>query len=142
MPELPCFCHPDGSLRDSPKSKIFQYFKGLVQLDSPPNVETMIADGMFFIKSIRRCHTYRLFFVQTVSTTVLKQTDICFDVYESPSLKDSKRQEGGMTNSNVSFPLDHNKICQVISTNYGNYPALRKNYLDFSLRKLNIQSML
>ena len=73
VPEPPCFCHPDGSLRDSPKSKIFQYFKGLVQSDSPPNVETMIADGMFFIKSIRRRHTYRLFFVQTV-LTVLKQT--------------------------------------------------------------------
>ena len=31
VPEPPCFCHPDGSLRESPKSKVFQYLKGLVQ---------------------------------------------------------------------------------------------------------------
>ena len=27
VPEPPCFCHPDGVLRDSPKSKIFHYWK-------------------------------------------------------------------------------------------------------------------
>ena len=89
MPEPPCFCHPDGSLRDSPKSKIFQYFKGLVQLDSPPNVETMIADGMFFIKSIRRCHTYRLFF------DCLK-TDIFVSMFTNPHhLKIVKDRKAG-----------------------------------------------
>ena len=97
-PEPPCFCHPDGSLRDSPKSKVFQYLKGLVQSDSSPNVETVIADGIFLIRSIRRCRTHRLF-VQTVLKTVIKQTvyraDVCLDFYESPSLKDSKRQERG-----------------------------------------------
>ena len=55
MPEPPCFCHPDGSLSNSMKSKVFQYLKGLVQSDSPPNIETVIADGMFLIRSIRRC---------------------------------------------------------------------------------------
>ena len=40
-----------------------------------------------------------------------------------------------MTNPNASFPLDHNKRRQVILTNYWNYPALRKNYFDFSLKK-------
>ena len=64
-PEPPCFCDTDGSLRDSPKSKVLQYLKGLMQSDSSPNVETVIADGMFLITSIRRCGTYRLF-VQTV----------------------------------------------------------------------------
>ena len=60
MPEPPWFCHPDVSLRDSPKSKVFHYLKGLLQSDSPPNVETMIADGMFLMRLIRRCRTYRL----------------------------------------------------------------------------------
>ena len=69
---------PGWFLLDNPKSKIFQYLKGLVQPDSPPSLETVIADGMFLIRSIRRCRTYRLF--------------VHFDVYESPSLKDSKRQ--------------------------------------------------
>ena len=116
VPEYPCFCHPDGSLRDSPKSKVFQYLKGLVQSDSPPDVETVIADVMFLIRSIRRCRTYTLF-VQTVLKIVLKETvhhaDICVDIYESPSLKDSKSQEKDDDQS-VSFPLDHSKRCQVI----------------------------
>ena len=34
--------------------------KGLLQSDSPPNVETMIAYRMFLIRLIRRCRTYRL----------------------------------------------------------------------------------
>ena len=55
MPEPPCFCHPDGSLCNSPKSRVFQYLKGLVQSDSPPNIETVIVDDMFLIRSIRRC---------------------------------------------------------------------------------------
>ena len=87
VPEYPCFCHPDGSLRDSPKSKVFQYLKGLVQSDSPLDVETVIVDVMFLIRSIRCCRTYTLF-VQTVLKIVLKETvhraDICVDIYESP----------------------------------------------------------
>ena len=118
VPESPCFCHPDGSLRDSPKSKVFQYLKGLVQSDSPPDVETVIADVMFLIRPIRRCRTFTLF-IQTVLKIVLKETvyraDIYLDIYGSPSLKDSKRQEKGDDQS-VSFRLDHNKRCQV--TNY------------------------
>ena len=41
--------------------------------------------------------------------TVLKQTvhraDICFDTYESPSLKDSKRQERGEDQSERQFSI-------------------------------------
>ena len=73
MPEPPCFCHPDGSLRNIAKSKVFQYLKGLVQSDSPTNIETVSADGMFLIRLIRRCRNYRLL-VQTVLKAVLKQT--------------------------------------------------------------------
>ena len=109
MPKLLCFCHPDGSLLYSPKSKVFQYLKGLVQSDSPPHVETGIKHGMFLIRSIRRCRNYRLF-VQTVLETVLKQTvhraDICFDVYKSPSLKDRKRQEMGDDQSECHFSIE------------------------------------
>ena len=87
-----------------------------MQSDSPPNVETVIPDGMFLIRSICCCRTYTLF-VETVLKIVLKLTvhraDNCFDIYESPSLKDSKRQERSDDQS-LSFPLDHNKRCQVI----------------------------
>ena len=75
VPEPPCLCHTNGLLRDSPKSKVFQYLKGLVQLDSLPNVETVIADGMFLIRSVRCSRTYRLF-VQTVFNDCLKTNSL------------------------------------------------------------------
>ena len=121
VPKPTCFYHPDGRLRDSPKSKMFQYLKDLLQSDSPPNVEIVIPDGMFLIRLIHCCRTYRLF-VLVVLKVVLKQTlhraNICFDVKKSPSLKDIKYKKGVMTNPNVSFPLHHNKRCQVVSANY------------------------
>ena len=60
VPEPPCFCHPDGSLCDSPKPNVFHYWKGLVQSDSPPNVETVIADGMPLIRSILHCRILQI----------------------------------------------------------------------------------
>ena len=38
-PEPPYFCHPGVSLRDSPKSKVFNYWKSLVQSDNLSNAE-------------------------------------------------------------------------------------------------------
>ena len=112
VPEPPCYCHLDGSLRNSPKSKFFQDVKGLLLSDSPPNVKIVIADEMFLIRSIRRCRTYRLF-VQTVLKTVLFVSMFTNHYY----LKIVKDRKGVMTNPNVSFSLDHNKRCQVIWTN-------------------------
>ena len=48
----------------------------------------------------------------------------------------------GEDQSERQFSIGSQQRCQLISKNYWNYPALRKNYLDFSLSKLNIQSML
>ena len=73
MSEPPCFCHPSGSLCDSLKSKVPQYLKGLVQSDSPRNVETVIGDGMFLIRLMGCCCTRKVF-IQTVLKSVFKQT--------------------------------------------------------------------
>ena len=98
-PEPPCFCHPDDCfLRDSPKSKVFRYWKNLVQSNNPPNIETMIADGMFLIRSTRHCLTYSCFVRKVLKVNLKKpihHADICFDVYESSSIKQSIRQELG-----------------------------------------------
>ena len=71
VPEPLHFCYPDGSLRDSPKQNVCQYLKGLVQSDSLPNVETVIGGGMFLIRSILRCRTFKIF-VQTIFEDFLK----------------------------------------------------------------------
>ena len=60
------------------------------------NSNTVIADGMFLIQSTPRCLNYSLF-VQKIVSSVLKlsqhRADLFFDVYESPSIKDTKRKE-------------------------------------------------
>ena len=81
---------------------------------------------MFLIRSIHSCRTFKLF-VQTVLKTVLKQTahraDICFDVYESPSHEDSKKQEEGYDlyenqfsiGSQQKMPSDFDKLLKLSS---------------------------
>ena len=96
VPDPPCFTHPDGALQDNPKSNIYKVLKGMVNTEAPQNSNKVIADGMFLIQSTPRCLNYSIFVTKTVSS-VLKLTqhraDLCFDVYESPSMKDTKRKE-------------------------------------------------
>ena len=78
--------------------EIIQVLKGMVNTEGPQNSNTVIADGMFLIQSTPRCLNYSIF-VQKIVSSVLKLTqhraDLCFDVYESPSIKDTKRKETG-----------------------------------------------
>ena len=87
-----------------------------MQSDSPANVETVIADEMFLIRSIHCCCTYRLF-DETVLKAILKQTvhcaDISFDVYESPSLKDSKRQYRCDDQSERQFSIASQQVISI-----------------------------
>ena len=98
MPEPPCFTHPDGALRDNPKSNVYKILKGMVNTEAPQNSNTVISDWMFLIQSTSHCLKYSIF-LQKIFLFVLKLTrhraDLYFDVYESPSIKDTKRKERG-----------------------------------------------
>ena len=98
VPEPPSLTHPDDALRDNPKSNVYKVLKGMVNTEGPQNSNTVIADGMFLIQSTPRCLNYSIF-VQKLVSSFLKLTqhraDLCFDVYESPSIKDTKRKETG-----------------------------------------------
>ena len=63
---------------------------------------------MFLIQSTPRCLNYSIF-VQKIVLSVLKLTqhraDLCFDVYKSPSIKDTKRKERGNEESNHVFSI-------------------------------------
>ena len=100
LPEPPCFCHPDGSMYQSDKSAVLDYLVKNIDVTPPDPVRTVIVDGMFLIKSTinQRFPTFAAF-ARTMLMKVLKLTeysaDICFDVYESPSIKDIKRKDRG-----------------------------------------------
>ena len=106
VPEPPCFTHPDGALRDNPKSNVYKILKGMVNTEVPQNFNTVISDGMFPIQSTSHCLNYSIFLQKNFSF-VLKLTqhraDLYFDVYESPSIKDTKRKERGNEESDRVF---------------------------------------
>ena len=85
------FYSPSGSLRKSKKSTVFQ--KDKINTESPSDVHAFIADGMFIVRSLNNLKkkTFSLF-ARSILTKLLKCTkyhlDLCFDVYESPSIKD------------------------------------------------------
>ena len=100
VPEPPCFCHPDGSMYQSEKATVLDFLVKNHDTATPNPVRTVIVDGMFLIKStINQCCPTFSAFARTMLMKVLKLTehrvDICFDVYESPSIKDVKRKDRG-----------------------------------------------
>ena len=109
LPEPPCFAHPDGSLRDSPKSKVYHMLRNSIQSVSPPTINTAVADGIFLLKShITHSPTYKVV-ARKILSTVLNLTtyiaDLCFDIYESPSIKDVKRRERGEEGTWILFSI-------------------------------------
>ena len=51
LPEPPCLTHPDGSLGESKKPTVFHFLKHKVKMESPSDVHTFIANGMFIVRS-------------------------------------------------------------------------------------------
>ena len=67
--------------------------KGSINSSIPGDVNVVIADGMFIIQTSVKDQTPTFAaFARSVLLRILKLTkhrvDLCFDVYESPSIKD------------------------------------------------------
>ena len=93
LPEPPCFAHPDKSLRESKKASVLHLMKGSINSSIPGDVNVVIADGMFIIQTSVKDQTPTFAaFARSVLLRILKLTkhrvDLCFHVYESPSIKD------------------------------------------------------
>ena len=108
LPELPCFSHPDGAMCQSDKSTVFDYIIQNFITTSPNSTQAVVSDGMFIVKNIinQLCPTFASF-ARTMLMKVLKLTkhraDLCFDVYESPSIKDTKRKDPGNEETERNF---------------------------------------
>ena len=109
LPEPVCFAHPDGSIRNCPKSKVFHFLKTEVTSTPPTTVKTVIVDGMFLLRAcIGKCATYQVL-ARRILQDALKLTsyriDTCFGVYESPSIKDVERKVRGDENTIRIFSI-------------------------------------
>ena len=89
LPEPPCFVYPDGSLRKSKKSSVIHFLKEKIDYSLPSNVNTIIADVMFVVRSsLKEKSSTFASFARSILIKLLKITnyalDLCFDIYESP----------------------------------------------------------
>ena len=86
LPEPPCFVHSDESLCESKKSSVIHFLKDLIDHSSLSNVNTVIADGMFVVRSsLKEKSSTFAAFVRHILIKLLKLTnyrlDLCFDIY-------------------------------------------------------------
>ena len=74
--------------------------KHKLKTESPSDVHTFITDGIFIVRSSNNLKSATFSsFPRSILTKLLKCTkyclDLCFDVYESPSIIHVKRKEQG-----------------------------------------------
>ena len=109
LPEPVCFAHPDGSIRKSPKNKLLHFLKKDINSFPPDSVSTAIVGGMYMLRCLIATSTTYQALAGQILKECLKLTnhriDICFDLYESPSLKDVKRKIRGDEGSHRIFSI-------------------------------------
>ena len=82
--------------------------KGRINSSVPGDVKVVIADGMFIIQTFVKDKTPTFAaFARSVLLKVLKlakhRVDLCFHVYESPSIKDIKQESRRDENTEKHF---------------------------------------
>ena len=109
LPDPPCFANPDGSLRQSPKSKVIHFLKNGLRTTPPEQVRVFIADGMFLVHIyIANCSTYGDLVRKLISSlmnSTTERVDLCFDVFESLGIKDIEHKERGYSESLRLFSI-------------------------------------
>ena len=128
LPKPPCFAYPDGSLKESKKASVLHLRKGNINSSIPCGVNVVIADGTFIIQTSVKDKALTLAaFSRSALLRVLKLTkgrlDLCFDMYESSSIKNIKRESKGDQNTEKHFtfgsrqriPSDFNELLKISS---------------------------
>ena len=140
LPEPPCFCHPDGAMCQSDKSTVFDYITQNFTSTSPNSTQTVAADGMFIVKNTinQLCPTFASF-ARTMLMKVLKLTkhraDLCFDVCESPSIKDTKRKDHGNEETQRNFTFGLRQKFPTDIENLLQISEFKKEFLKFLMKE-------
>ena len=96
--------HPDASIRTTKKSVVIELIEKETQGVNPPYIDTVVVDGIFILQILEKQLPHNLRgLVRVILMKVMKlsqqRVDLVFDTYNSPSLKDIKRDERGDTES-------------------------------------------
>ena len=90
------------------KSAVFDYLTKHFISTSSNSTQTVVADGRFIVKNSinEHCRTFALF-ARIMLKKVFKlreyRVDLCFDVYKSPSFKETKRKYRGNEETEWNF---------------------------------------
>ena len=110
LPEAACFAYPGRTIRQNDKSTVFHHLVKDFQPNPPDTIETTVADGMLIlnVSTQNLLKTYsalaRRILVKVLNLTNIR-ADLCFDIYESPSIKDIKRKDLGHIENERKFCL-------------------------------------
>ena len=140
LPEPACFTYPNGTIRQNDKSTVFHHLTKDFQSNSPDTIETAIADVMFILNLSTQnlLKTYsalaKRILVKVLNITNIR-ADLCFDIYESPSIKDVKRKDRGDIETEREFyigprlkiPSNFNELLKISS--------LKSSFLDFLMKE-------
>ena len=90
-----------GTIRQNDKlTAVFHHLTKDFQSNPPDTIETAIANGMFILnlstQNLPKTYSAlaRRILVKVLNLTNIR-ADLCFDIYESPSIKDVKREDRG-----------------------------------------------
>ena len=113
----------------------------MINTETPQNSNTVIGDGMFLIQSTSRCLNYSIF-AQKIVSSVFKSTrhrsDLCFDVCESPSIKDTKRKERGNEESDRVFSIGPKTKMEIDMHDLLRLSCFKEELLRFFFKEIDI----
>ena len=140
LPAPACFTYPDGIIRQNDKSTVFHHLTKDFQSNPPDTIETAITDGMFILNlSTQNLPKTYLALARRILVKVLNlpniRPDLCFDIYESPIIKDVKRKDRGDTEIEHEFCIGPRLK---ISSNFNellNISSFKSSFLDFLMKE-------
>ena len=139
--ESACFAYPDGNIRQNDKSTVFDHLTKDFSSNPPDTIETTIADGMFILnlstQSLPKTYSAlaRRILVKVLNLTNIP-ADLCFGIYESPSIKDVKRKDRGDIETEreycigprLKIPSNFNELLKISSFKSSFLEFLMKEY--------------
>ena len=153
FPEPACFTYSDGTSRQNDKLTIFHNLTNDFQCNPPDTIETAIANGMFILnlstQNLPKTYSAlaRRILVKVLNLTNIR-ADLCFDIYESPSIENVKREDRGDIETEREFcigprlkiPSNFNELLKISS--FKSSFVIRGNGTDiFIILLANVQKL-
>ena len=140
LPEPACFAYPGRTIRQNDKSTVSRHLTKDFQPNPPDTIETAIADGMLIlnVSTQNLLKTYsalaRRILVKVLNLTNIR-ADLCFEIYENPSIKDIKQKALGHIENERKFCLVPRLKSPSNFNELLNISSFKSSFLDFLMKE-------